>query len=91
MEHTLCAAFCRLSCVSAIMTWSSANNGVDTCWLFESLIPVMSSFCHLVIISSKYTLNGVGERGQPWCTPLLMSEKNKAYLSLPISKQTSSP
>jgi hypothetical protein len=40
----LCAAFCRLSSVSAIITWSSANNSVDSCWVFESLIPVISCF-----------------------------------------------
>ena len=45
-------AFCKLSSVSAIMTWSSANSSVDSCWFFESLILVMSWFCHLVIISS---------------------------------------
>ena len=33
----------------------------------------MSCFCHLVIISSKYVLNSVGERGQTWRTPLLIS------------------
>jgi len=55
--------------VFAIMTWSSANSSVDSSWFFESLIPVMSWFCHLVIISSKYILNNVGERGQPWRTP----------------------
>jgi hypothetical protein len=37
------------------------------------LIPVMSCFCHLVIISSKYTLNNAGERGQTWRTPLSFS------------------
>jgi len=40
---------------------------------FGSLIPVISWFCHLVLISSKYILNSVGERGQPWRTPLLIS------------------
>jgi len=55
------------------MTWSSANNSFDSCWFFESLIPVMSCFCHLVIISSKYMLNNVGESGQPWRTALLIS------------------
>ena len=57
------------------MTWSSANNSFDRCWFFESLIPVMSCFYHLVIISSTYvyTLNSVGERGRPWCIPLLIS------------------
>ena len=59
--------------MSAIMTWSSANSSVDSCWFFESLIPVKSCFCHLVIISSKYILNSVGERGQTWRTPLLIS------------------
>jgi hypothetical protein len=53
--------------LSAITICSSANNSI------ESLIPVMSCFCHLVIISSKYILNSVGEIGQPWCTPLLIS------------------
>jgi hypothetical protein len=53
-----------LSSLSAIMTWSFANNSVDSCWFFESLIPVMSCFCNLVIISSKYMLNNVGESGQ---------------------------
>ena len=62
-----------LSSVSAIVTWSSANNSVDSYWFFESLIPVMSWFCHLVIILSKYVLNSVGERGQPWRTPLFIS------------------
>jgi len=33
----------------------------------------MSCFCHLVIISSNYISNSVGERGQPWHTPLLIS------------------
>ena len=33
----------------------------------------MSCFCHLVIILSKYILNSVGERGQPWRAPLLIS------------------
>ena len=68
----LCAAFCRLSSVSAIITWSSANNSVNSCWFFESLIPVVYCFCHLrvVVISSKYILSSVGERGQPWRTPL---------------------
>jgi len=33
----------------------------------------MSWFCHLVIISSKYILNILGERGQPRCTPLFIS------------------
>jgi len=36
----------------------------------------MSCFYHLVIIWSKYTLNSVGERGQPWHTPLLISNCN---------------
>jgi len=59
--------------VSANITWSSANNSVGSCWFFESLISVTSCFCHLVIISSKYILNSVGERGQPWYTALLIS------------------
>jgi len=75
----LCAAFCMLSSASAIMTWSSANNSVDSCWFFESLVPVMSYFCHLVIISSKYTLNSVGKRGQPWRTPLLKSTGSDSF------------
>ena len=33
----------------------------------------MSLFFHLVIILSKYILNSVGERVQPWHTPLLIS------------------
>jgi hypothetical protein len=40
---------------------------------FESVLPVMTCFCHLVIFLSKYILNIVGERGQPWGTPLLIS------------------
>ena len=58
----------------ASMNWPFANNSVDSCWFFESLIPVMSCFCHLVIISSKYilVLNSLDERGQPWRTPLLI-------------------
>jgi len=52
----LCAAFCRLCSMSAIITWSSANNSVDSGWFFESLIPVTSCFCHLVITSSLYQI-----------------------------------
>ena len=33
----------------------------------------MSSFCHLVFISSKYILNSIGKRGQSRHTPLLIS------------------
>jgi hypothetical protein len=33
----------------------------------------MSSFCHLVIISSKCVLNSVGQSGQPWPTSVLNS------------------
>ena len=33
----------------------------------------MSSFCHLIIISSKYVLRSVGRRDQPWHTVLLIS------------------
>lgn len=33
----------------------------------------MSSFCHLIIISSKYVLKSVGRRDQPWHTLLLIS------------------
>ena len=62
------------------MTWSSANNSVDSYWFFESLIPVMSCFCHLVIISSKYMLSNVGESGQPWRTPLLISTDFESLL-----------
>jgi len=57
--------------VSAVITWSSANNSVDSCWVLESLFPFRSCFCHLVIVSSKYILNSLGERGQPWGTALL--------------------
>jgi len=32
----------------------------------------MSSFCHLVIISTNYILKNVGETGQPWHTHLLL-------------------
>jgi hypothetical protein len=34
------------------MTWSSTNNSVDSCWFCESLIPVMSCFCHLVMLNN---------------------------------------
>ena len=50
----LYAAFCKLSSVSAIMTWSSTNSSVDSCRFFESLIPVMSWFCNLVIYYYYY-------------------------------------
>jgi hypothetical protein len=33
----------------------------------------MTPFCQLSIISSKYILKSVDERGQPWHTPLLIS------------------
>ena len=36
--------------MSAIMNWSSANSSIDSYWFFENLIPVMSWFCHSVII-----------------------------------------
>jgi hypothetical protein len=55
----LCAAFSKSSSVSAIVTWSSASNSFDKCWFFDSLIPFISCFCHLIIISSKYILNSV--------------------------------
>jgi len=38
------------------MTCTSPNSSVESCRFFESLIPFMSWFCHLVIISSKYML-----------------------------------
>jgi hypothetical protein len=56
-----------------IMTWSSANNSVNSCLFLESGISVIYSFCRMVIISSKHILNSVGERRQPWYTPLLIS------------------
>jgi hypothetical protein len=55
------------------MTWSSANNSINSCWFFGSGIPVMPSISDLVIISSKYILNSVDERGQPWRTLLFIS------------------
>jgi len=54
--------------VSAVMTWLSANNSVDSCWVLESLILVISCFCHLVIISSKYILNSAAEIWKLWRT-----------------------
>jgi hypothetical protein len=42
--------------VSAIITWSSENKSFDSCGFLEGLIPDVSCFCHLVIISSKYVL-----------------------------------
>jgi len=39
--------------VSAIMTWSSANNSVDSYWVFEGLIPVMACFCHYLHIWTR--------------------------------------
>jgi hypothetical protein len=67
------AARCKLSSVSDITTWSSASNSVNSCWFFGSGFPYMSSFCHLVLISSKYTVRNVDDRGQPYRTPLLIS------------------
>jgi hypothetical protein len=57
------------------MTWSSANNSVNSCLFFESGVPVITSLYHLVIISSKHILNGVGERGKPWRTSQLISAR----------------
>jgi hypothetical protein len=71
------------------MTWLSANNSVDGCWFFESLLLVMSCFCHLVIISSKYMLNSVGESGQSWRTPLLISTGFESLLYNTHKRQTS--
>jgi len=62
----LYAAFCKLSSVLDIITWSSANNSLNSCWFFESGIYFMSSVLHLVIISFESLLNSRGERGQPW-------------------------
>jgi hypothetical protein len=62
VSFNLCAAFCRLSSMLDIMNWLSANNSVNSCVFLESGIPVISSFCHLVIVSSKYILNSAGER-----------------------------
>jgi hypothetical protein len=45
----------------AVTIWSSADSSVDRCRFFQSLIPVMSWFCHLVI---TYLLNS-------WCRVLL--------------------
>jgi hypothetical protein len=56
-----------------IVTWLSANNSVNSCLFLRSGIPAISSFCHLVIISSKYILNNVGEREKPWHIPLSIS------------------
>jgi hypothetical protein len=75
------AIFFRLSSVSVVMTWSSANSSVGSCWFFESLIPVMSWFRHLVIFSSKYILNSVGERGQSWRTPVLTFWRRNYFLN----------
>jgi hypothetical protein len=62
---SLCAAFSRLSSVLYTMTWSSANNSFNSCLFSESGVPAITSIYHLVIISSKYILNSVGERGKP--------------------------
>jgi hypothetical protein len=69
------AEFCGLSSVLDIMTWSSANNNVNSCLCLESGIPVIYSFCHLVIISSNYILNSVGEEGKPWRISLWISAR----------------
>jgi hypothetical protein len=37
-QFNLCAAVCRLSSGSSIITWSSSNNSVDSCKFFESVI-----------------------------------------------------
>jgi hypothetical protein len=42
----------------------------------------MSSVCHLVIISSMYILNSVGETGQPWCTLLNSASFDSLELNL---------
>jgi hypothetical protein len=39
----------------------------------------VSSFCYLVIISSKCVLNSVGENGQPWPTSLLISASFNSF------------
>jgi hypothetical protein len=43
---------------------------LNSCLFLASGIPVISSFCHMVIILSKYKLKSVGEREQPWHTIL---------------------
>jgi len=53
IRFNLYAAYCKLSPALDI-TWSSANNSIKSCWFLKSGIPVMSYFCHLVVISSKY-------------------------------------
>jgi hypothetical protein len=67
--------FCTLSYVLDSTTLSSEKkkkNCVNS-WFFGSGIPFMSSFCHLVIILSKYIVRSVDDRGQPCRTPLLIS------------------
>jgi hypothetical protein len=60
--YNLCAAFCGLSSVLDVVTWSSANTNINSSLFLESGITIASYFCHLVISSSKYILKSVGER-----------------------------
>ena len=72
------AAYCKLSSVLDITTWLSAKKKKKN---FEHLLVFWKwnefllcfFFCHLVIISSKYIVRSVEDRGQPCRTPLLIS------------------
>jgi hypothetical protein len=59
----LCAVFCKISSVTAVITWSSENNSVDKCSSFDICTPVLDFyFCRVFIISSVCILNCEGER-----------------------------
>jgi hypothetical protein len=57
MDNFLPVIFC-VGYDDLVICINSDNNSL----FLESLIPVICSFCHFLIISSKYVLNGVGER-----------------------------
>ena len=72
MLYNKWAAFCKLSSVSEIINWSSANNSVLKTNSLKYLLAV--SFCNqILIISSKYKLNKTGDSGHPCLTPWVVA------------------
>jgi hypothetical protein len=68
----LCIHFCNNVSDSANITWSYGSGLFISLFLF-SCIPFTLPVLHSEWISLKCILNSVGERRQPWRTPLLIS------------------
>ena len=78
-------AFCKLSSVSEIINWSSANNSVLKINSLKYLLAF--SFCNQILTTScKYTLNKTGDSGHsclnPWVVALESSDIPLSALTL---------